>query len=432
MPSGAARHLLGSFMAEALADVTAGGAAPKTPAELAKGFSFERLPAGFHDNPYPYYAALREHAPVHALGEGRILVSRYADVERIYKDPKTFSSDKKVEFGAKYGPSPLLDHHTTSLVFNDPPLHSRVRRLIAGALTPRAIAEMEEGVVRLVDALLDRAEALGSIDLIDDYAAAIPVEVIGNLLDVPRGERGPLRSWSLAILGALEPFPSAEKLAEGNRAVVDFLAYLDALVADRRRRPGDPEHDILTRLIEGEASGERLTQQELLQNCIFILNAGHETTTNLIGNGLQLLIEWPEARRRLIAEPDLARSAVEEMLRFESSNQLGNRIATTEFELGGERFAEGTQITLCIGAANRDPAQFPQPDRFDIARHPNRHLAFATGIHACAGMAVARLEGRIAIARFLARFPDYAPSGLPVRSGRVRFRGLTALPVRLR
>ena len=398
---------------------------------LAKSFSFERLPAGFYDDPYPVYAALREHAPVHRLDGEKILVTRYADVERIYKDAATFSSDKTVEFGAKYGASPLYRHHTTSLVFNDPPLHTRVRRLIAGALTPRAIAEMEDGVVRLVDGLLDQLEERGEADLVDDYAAAIPVEVIGNLLDVPRAERGPLRGWSLAILGALEPFPSAEKLAEGNGAVVDFLAYLERLVAARRRRPGDPDKDILTRLIAGEAGGERLSEEELLQNCIFILNAGHETTTNLIGNGLQLLIEWSEARRRLIAEPALIRLGVEEMLRFESSNQLGNRIAAADFAMGGERFPAGTQITFCIGAANRDPSQFPDPNRFDVARQPNRHLAFATGIHSCAGMAVARLEGRIAIGRFLARFPDYAPAGEPVRSKRVRFRGFTSLPVRL-
>src|SRR5829696_2418759 len=187
-----------------------------SPAEMARSFSFERLPPDFHDDPYRTYAALREHDPVHRLEAGKILVSRYADVERIYKDPKTFSSDKTVEFGAKYGASPLYEHHTTSLVFNDPPLHTRVRRLLAGALNPRAIAGMEDGVVRLVDRLLDDAEEKREIDLIDDFAAAIPVEVIGNLLDVPRGERGPLRGWSLAILGALEPFPSAERLIDGN------------------------------------------------------------------------------------------------------------------------------------------------------------------------------------------------------------------------
>jgi cytochrome P450 len=400
-------------------------------AAVARSFRFDRLPDDFCANPYPYYAALQTHDPVHQLDGEKIFVTRYADVERIYKDPRTFSSDKRLEFGAKFGASPLHEHHTTSLVFNDPPLHTRVRRLIAGALAPRAIAAMESGVIALVDDLLDRMAERDRADLIEDFAAAIPVEVIGNLLDVPRAERGPLRAWSLAILGALEPFPPEEKLALGNRAVVDFLAYLAELVAERRRRPGDPEKDILTRLIEGEATGERLSEIELLQNCIFILNAGHETTTNLIGNGLQLLIEWPQARRDLIENPDLIKTAVEEMLRFESSNQLGNRIATADFEIGRESFAAGTQITVGIGAANRDPEQFADPNRFDIRRQPNRHLAFATGIHQCVGMTVARLEGRIAIGRFLARFPRYEPAATPVRSQRVRFRGLISLPVRL-
>ncbi|GJD48990.1 Cytochrome P450 107B1 [Methylobacterium crusticola] len=400
-------------------------------AALARSVDLRRLPAGFCDDPYPVYAALREHAPVHVFGEGQVLLTRYADLERVYKDAATFSSDKQVEFGAKYGPSPLYDHHTRSLVFNDPPRHTRVRRIIAGALTPRAIASMEPGIVALVDGLLDDAEARGRLDLIEDFAAAIPVEVIGNLLGVPRAERGPLRDWSLAILGALEPVLDAEAEAAGNRAVTEFLAYLARLVADRRARPGDPDKDILTRLIQGEVDGDRLSPDELLQNCIFILNAGHETTTNLIGNGLHLLAARPEARARLLAEPDLARKAVEEILRFESSNQLGNRIAARPFAMGGRDFPAGTQITLCIGAANRDPEHFPDPDRFDVGRDPNRHLAFASGIHQCVGMTVARLEGRIAVGRFLARFPGYALDGPPVRSQRVRFRGFLRLPARL-
>ena len=410
---------------------TPAASSPEEAEEVARSFSLEDLPRGFHENPYPVYAALREHEPVHRLPGGQLFVTRYADVERIYKDPRTFSSDKVVEFGAKYGPSPLFDHHTTSLVFNDPPLHTRVRRIIAGALTPRAVAAMEPGVVSLVDRLLDDMAGRDDVDLIEDFASAIPVEVIGNLLGVPRAERGPLRGWSLAILGALEPGSDPARLDPGNRAVIEFLAYLETLVADRRRNPGDPDKDILTRLIRGEADGQRLSEAELLQNCIFILNAGHETTTNLIGNGLQLLIEHPAERARLLREPDLIRTAVEEMLRYESSNQLGNRGTTTEVELGGETLPIGTQITICIGAANRDGDQFPDPDRFDISRQPNRHLAFASGIHQCVGMAVARLEGRIAIQRFLARFPDYAPARRPERSTRVRFRGFTCLPVRL-
>jgi hypothetical protein len=405
---------------------------PLDAAALARSFDLERLPPGFHENPYPVYAALREHDPIHRLSGERLFLTRYAEVERVYKDPKTFSSDKVVEFGAKFGPSPLFEHHTTSLVFNDPPLHTRVRRIIAGALTPRAVMAMEAGVVALVDHLLDAMAAQETADLIEDFASAIPVEVIGNLLGVPREERGPLRGWSLAILGALEPGSDPVRLDPGNHAVVEFLACLETLVAERRRRPGDPDKDILTRLLQGEADGERLSESELLQNCIFILNAGHETTTNLIGNALQLLIEHPAERSRLLAEPDLIRTAVEEVLRYESSNQLGNRATTCAVELGGETFPAGTQITICIGAANRDPYQFPDPDRFDIGRQPNRHLAFASGIHQCVGMAVARLEGRIAIQRFLYRFPEYAPTGEPVRSQRVRFRGFANLPVTLR
>ena len=213
--------------------------------QFAAEFSFERLPSDFSDNPYAYYAALQTYDPVHQFEGTKVLLTRYANVEHVYKDPKTFSSDKTVEFGAKYGPSPLYEHHTTSLVFNDPPRHTRVRRLIAGALTPRAIADMEPGVIGIVDSLLTKAEERGEIDLIEDFAGMIPVEVIGNLLAVPRDERGPLRGWSLAILGALEPFPSAETLAKGNQAVVDFLKYLERLVAERRRKPGDPNTDIL-------------------------------------------------------------------------------------------------------------------------------------------------------------------------------------------
>jgi cytochrome P450 len=297
-----------------------------------------------------------------------------------------------------------------------------------GALSPRAIAEMEPNLIALVDRLLDGLAARGKFDLIDDFAAAIPIEVIGNLLDVPQGERGPLRDWSLAILGALEPVISAEVFARGNKAVDDFLAYLEILVERRRARPGNPQRDVLTRLIQGEDNGERLTSKELLHNCIFLLNAGHETTTNLIGNGLVALSQNPAQKTRLIEHPELIKTAVEEILRFESSNQLGNRMTTAQVELGGVKLEASTPVTLCIGAANRDPRQFTEPEMLDIGRTPNRHLAFGTGAHQCAGMALARLEGAIAISRFLARFPNYALNGPPKRGGRVRFRGFLSVP----
>lgn len=407
--------------------------------EIAADFDLRALPADFLANPYPVYAALRETEPVRRMPDGSLFLTRHADLMAVYRDAVVFSSDKHIEFAPKYGvDSPLYEHHTTSLVFNDPPLHTRVRKLIMGALTRRAIADMEPGLITLVDSLLDRIEALGGGDLIEDFAAAIPVEIIGNLLGVPHADREPLRDWSLAILGALEPVPTAGQQALGNRSVTEMLQYLRGLVAERRQSPGDPERDVLTRLIQGETGGERLSEVELLQNCIFLLNAGHETTTNLIGNGLILLQEFPQAREQLLADLRAAGSdaireqaltlAVDECLRFESSNQLGNRRALRATSVGGVDLPEGALVTLCIGAANRDPAAFDQPEVFKLRRESNRHLAFGFGIHQCAGLSLARLEGRIAIGRFLQRFPGFELSAAPVRGGRARFRGFLSAP----
>ena len=403
--------------------------------DLAENFDIEKLTPEFYANPYPTYRALREHEPVKRLPNGSYFLTRYDDLVGIYKSTKLFSSDKKREFLPKYGNSLLYEHHTTSLVFNDPPAHTRVRRLIMGALSPRAIAEMEPDLIALVDRLLDglasKGQEKGHVELIEDFASAIPIQVIGNLLDVPMDEREPLRDWSLAILGALEPVIGPEVFARGNNAIRDFLAYLEILVERRRAKPGNPERDVLTKLIQGEDNSERLTAKELLHNCIFLLNAGHETTTNLIGNGLVALSGNPVQKKRLTENPALIITAIEEFLRYESSNQLGNRVTTEAVEVGGVQMPAGTFVTLCIGAANRDPVQFTDPENLDIGRTPNRHLAFATGPHQCAGMALARLEGAIAVSRFLARFPGYELSGAPVRGGRVRFRGFLSVPCKV-
>jgi cytochrome P450 len=394
-------------------------------------FSLAAPPPGFAADPYPWYAALRAHAPRHALAPGVWLLTRHDDVAALYRDPAA-SSDKRREFGPKFGAgTPLFEHHTTSLVFNDAPLHTRVRRLLMGALNQRAIARMEAGVEALVEALLDAMCARGRhADLIADFAARIPVEVIGNLLDVPRAERGPLRDWSLAILSALEPAPAAAVLARGHAAVTEFVAYLEHLVERRRAAPGDPAVDVLTRLIEGEFDGERLSPRELLHNCIFLLNAGHETTTNLIGNGVHALLAQRAQFDRLVAEPALLPSAVEELLRFESPLQLNNRVATAPIDLPGFTIGAGEFVTLAIGSANRDPAAFDDPDTLDIARKPNPHLAFGHGAHACAGMNVARLEARIALGALARRLPTLQADGAPTRDPRIRFRGFQTLPVR--
>ena len=393
-------------------------------------FELTRVPDEFLDDPYPYYAALREQRPLHELDGGAIFVSRYDDAVSVYRSPVA-SSDKKLEFKPKLGDSPLYEHHTTSLVFNDPPLHTRVRRLIMGAVNQRAIARMEQQVTRLVEALLDDLQEKGRIDFIADFAAQIPIEVIGNLLEIPRPERSPLRAWSIAILSGLEPKLTPEMHERGNRAVSEFVSYLRTLVGERRTKPGDAQSDVLTRLIQGEKDGERLTETELYHQCIFLLNAGHETTTNLIGNGLWALLHNPAQLAALRRDPALIGSAVEEMLRFDGPIQLNNRRLTAPMEIGGRAFPAGTLITIGIGAANRDAAEFPDPDRFDVSRKPNRHVAFGHGDHVCVGMNVARMEGRIAMGALLRRFSSIELDGQPERDRRVRFRGFRKLPVRV-
>lgn len=438
---------------------------PLTPTrvqEICSQFDLRNLPVDFLANPYPVYAALREAEPVKQMPDGSYFLTRHADLVSVYRDATTFSSDKRVEFAPKYnhapfnaepyvtpsGDAPLFEHHTNSLVFNDAPRHTRVRKLIMGALTRRAIDAMEAGLIQLVDSLLDEIERKQEGDLIEDFASAIPVEVIGNLLNIPHADRGPLRAWSLAILGALEPKLTTAQEALGHQSVLDFLAYLKDLVADRRKHPGNPEQDVLTRLIQGEKAdtatskeADTLSEVELLQNCVFLLNAGHETTTNLIGNALLCLIEHPAQYEALMADIFASHNAnqaeqvnhvlnvaVDEFLRFEASNQLGNRRALKATQIGGIDLPEGALVTLCIGAANRDPTQFEAPETLDLKRSNNKHLSFGFGVHQCAGLSLARLEGRVAIGRFLQRFPNYHLTAPPTRGGRARFRGFLKAP----
>jgi cytochrome P450 len=418
-----------------LHDIAACASRVMSPREIADSFDLTKLPPEFYADPYSYYRALRDHAPVKRMPDGSWFLTRFDDIVPVYRDPKAFSSDKKKEFGPKFGASPLFEHHTTSLIFNDPPLHSRVRRAIVGAITQRHIAAMEPGLVKLVDSLLDAMADKAEVDLVEEFAAAIPIGIIGNLLGIAQSERGPLRGWSLSILGALEPVLTPERAAKGNCAVTEMLAYLKTLVDERRITLRDPDTDVLTRLILGESNDEPLTENQLLHQCIFLLNAGHETTTNLIGNTLYALTLWPEQKARLIAQADdveRMKIAVEEFLRFESPVQLGNRITTHDVIVGGVRLPPDSRITIGIGAANRDPAQFADPDRMEISREPNRQLAFGFGIHTCAGINLARLEGRVALSRFLARYPRYSLAGEAVRDRRARFRGFVRLPARVR
>jgi cytochrome P450 len=399
-------------------------------------FDLKRLDQAFLDDPYPVYRALRDYDPVHRMPDGSYLLTRYADCVEVYRNPALWSSDKKIEFRGNFADSLLYEHHTTSLVFNDPPAHTRVRKLLTPAFAPRALKALEPCIERLVDRLLEDAAQRSHIDLIEDFAAAIPVQLIGDLLGIPLAQRGPLRGWSLAILGALEPVLRPEQFARGVAAVDEFKDYLIRLI-DGRCAADNAGAILETLVAASEFAGprsdetERLSKLELLHNCIFLLNAGHETTTNLIGNSIDLLLRHPEAMAALRADLSLIGTAVEEFLRMESSNQLGNRRALRGTCLGGTAMAAGTYVHIGIGAANRDPGAFPEPDRLDIRRQPNRHLSFGSGIHTCAGLSLARMEAQVAISKLLQRFGSIERAGPVRRGGRARFRGFLNYPVRL-
>lgn len=397
----------------------------------AKDFDLNEIDQSFIDDPYPILANLREHDPVHRNPDGSVYLTRYADVRQVYQD-RTMISDKREPFAEKFGDGPLYTHHTTSLIFNDPPYHTVVRKLLAGAFAPRKLAEMEPLIGEIVDRLLDDLVGQNEIDFVSAFAMRLPTEVISFMLGVPREFRSKLRSFSLAILGALDPVISEERLQNGNDAVAEFGALLDELINHRRANPeGAGQGEVLEALIFGEFEGRSLTQEELIQNCIFLLNAGHETTTSLMANGTGMLLEAPDQYRLLVDDPSIIPSAIEEILRFESPLQIGNRVTASDTDIGGTIVPKGTYIHTSIAAANRDPDVFDDPDKIDVNRKPNPHIAFITGTHVCLGATLARFEGRIAFSKLISRFPNMTQAGPAQRMPLARFRGYTSLPVSL-
>lgn len=396
-------------------------------------FDLNRIDSAFIEDPYATLHSLRKTSPVHPNADGSVFLTRHDDCLATYRS-RDMLSDKTEAFGAKFGECPLKVHHTTSLIFSDPPYHTTVRKLISGAFTPRKLVEMERLIEQIVTRLLDRVEDLGELDLIADFAMMLPTEIISFMLGVPEEYRAKLRGYSFAILGALDPVVPQDRLDAGNRAVEEFGAILSDLIDHRRANPDDAgEGEVLESLIFGEHNGRRLTQEELVQNCIFLLNAGHETTTSFVSNSVASLLDNPDEHRRLLGDPTLIGSTVEECLRVESPLQIGNRLAGEDIALpSGATVPKGTYIHTSIAGANRDPAVFHDPDRFDITRKPNPHISFITGIHVCLGASLARMEGKLALGQFVKRFPNVQATGPRERLGLARFRGFNSLPIRIR
>lgn len=385
------------------------------------------------DDPYPLYQRMRDEAPVHFDGWAWNL-TRHADVLFAFSDPR-FSSDRfgtpdwfEPEYAREI--APLYDITNLFLLFMDPPDHTRLRGLVAQAFSAKMIEGMRPTIQSAVDELLDKVAATGTMDIIADLANPLPGIVIAEMLGVPKVDQPRFKEWANAyarFLGTLGDNPDLRNAA--NRAVIELSDYIREVAQQRRVEPRD---DLITALVQAEEQGDRLTHDELVATCFLLLFAGNETTTNLIGNGILTLLRNPDAHALLREQPTLIRTAVEEFLRWESPVQFTDRAVIDDVEIGGQKIYAGQSVRTILGAANRDPAQFENPETFDITRRPNRHIAFAHGIHFCLGAPLARAEGQIAINSVVQRFPALAASDDRVVWQRNHvFRALKTLPVRL-
>jgi hypothetical protein len=394
---------------------------------------FDPLAPAFLADPYPVYHALRARDPVHRHPLGFYALTRYDDVAAFLREPRFGKSGYRALFEARFGPGAEGQWLGLSMLFRDPPDHTRLRGLVGQAFTPRVVERLRPRVEAIVEALLDRAAEAGRMETIGDLAYPLPVTVISELLGVASAERDAIKQWSWDLARALDGIAlpvGADVLDRGRRAAAAMVDAFRALVETRRRRPGP---DLLSGLVAAEQAGDRLTEEELLATCVLLYVAGHETTVNLIGNGLLALLRHPDEWRRLRDEPSLLPGAVEELLRYDGPVQRVGRIAAADVELAGVRIPAGSLVLGFLGAANRDPAHFPEPDRLDVARHEPRHLAFGYGAHYCLGAPLARLEAQVVLGALLRRFPaleldDPAPAWRPSST----LRGLAALPVVLR
>ncbi len=386
-------------------------------------------------NPYPFYHELRSADPVHwdeAMGFWAL--TRYADVAFAFHDPR-FSRAQGLRAGINRLPEaererarPVYDSFSKTIAYSDPPYHTRLRGLANKAFTPRAVEQMRPRVQHIVDELLDAAQTAGRMDVIRDLAQPLPLIVIAEMLGLPTQDRMRLKKWSddqFAVLGVVRRAPGL--MDKAVQSLTEWGEYLVALVEERRQRP---QPDLLSALVAVEDEGRRLTRDELVANVAQILAAGHETTTNLSGNGVLALLRHPDQMQKLRDDPALVTSAAEEIMRYDNPVQVVYRSAAEEVELGGKRIGQGQLVNLVLGAANRDPAQFEAPDRFDLSRRESKHVGLGLGIHFCLGAPLARLEGQMALTTLLRRMP-----GLRLDADVLEwqesptFRGLKALPV---
>ncbi len=392
---------------------------------------FDPLDPAFIADPYPFYRELREKAPVFKTPMGFWLVSRYEDVALVLRD-KRFGKDFEGNMVRRYGSSrmeePAIASLARTMLVLDPPDHTRLRGLVTKAFTARRVADMRPRIAKLVDEQLDRVAAQGSMDVIRDLAHRIPVIVICDMLGIPEDQRAPFIASSNVSGRILEPVAmTREEFDRANVMTTMAGAFFEQLCELRRREPQD---DLTTELVKAEEAGDRLTGEELRANIGLLFGAGHETTSNLIGNGLLALHQQPEQWQRIKRDPSLIPNMVEELLRYDSSVQTTGRVTHAEVELGGVTIPAEESVVVLLGSANRDPAQYADPDKLDITRQNVRPLSFGGGIHHCLGAQLARLETELVFTALVTRMPtlELPEKDRPDWRRSFTLRGLTTLP----
>jgi cytochrome P450 len=389
---------------------------------------FNPMDPDFVADPYPTYRRLRSEDPVHLSPLGFWVLTRYDDVVATLRDPRFAKEPMIAAVAARLGIPPASIG--ISMLDRDPPDHTRLRSLASKAFTPRVVEALRPRIQQIVDALLDGVAGAGTMDLIEQFAYPIPVSVICEMLGVPVADHEQFKGWSLDLARGLDSImlgPESDVAKRSGQAREGLTSYFRALIAERRTAP---RGDLLSALIAAEEAGDKLSEPELLAMCILLLVAGHETTVNLIGNGVLALLRHPDQFRMLRERPELIGTAVEELLRFDGPVQRTARTPTEDVTLGGRTIPKGEIVMPFIGAADRDPAQFRDPERLDITRTENRHVAFGLGIHFCLGAPLARIEGQIAINTLLRRLPKLALAvERPEHRHSLTLRGLVALPV---
>jgi len=393
------------------------------------GVEFNPMDPEFVADPYPTYQRLRREEPVHHSPLGFWVLTRYEDVVAALRDPRLAKEAIAAFVAARLGTTPSTAT-ALSMLDRDPPDHTRLRGLVSKAFTPRVVEGLRPRIQTVVDGLLARVASAGSMDLIEDFAYPIPVVVICEMLGVPVEDHERFKGWGLDLARGLDAvlLPPDSGVAERSLAARRALAeYFRELIATRR---ASPRGDLLSGLIAAEEAGDKLNENELLATCILLLIAGHETTVNLIGNGTLALLRHPDQLRRLREEPGLIGTAVEELLRYDGPVQRTARIPNVDLTIGGREIRKGEMVMPFIGAADRDPAQFSDPDRLDIGRSENRHIAFGWGIHFCLGAPLARVEGQIALNTLVQTLPKLAlATDRPEYRQSLTLRGLKTLPV---